>query len=51
MEIRDREAKKEEVMKEMQSGPVLRDGQVIDYVPDLVAGWSQGYIQICTNFD
>lgn len=38
MEIRARNAKKEEVLKEMELEPVLRNGLVIDCVLDLVAG-------------
>lgn len=37
METRDKRGKKEEGLKRTQSGPVLRDGQVVDYVPNLMA--------------
>lgn len=51
MEIRDREAKKEEILKVMQLGPVLRDGQVTDCIPNLMAGVKAifKFISICIN--
>lgn len=37
MEIRERGVRKEEVLKVMQLDPVLRDGHVVDCVPNLTA--------------
>lgn len=38
MEIRDREAKEEEILKVMQLDPIVRDGEVIDSDPNFMDG-------------
>lgn len=38
MEIRDRDTKKEEILKIMQMVPVLRNAEVMGHVPSFVHG-------------